>query len=102
LAGRIEHVEQRNLVINDTLLAVGICTLAVTRRSHGASTATSVLTLDCRVILVDEVALDELYGQARLSDTTTADHHELVFSEKLRRESVTASRGRRQQLRQKQ
>jgi hypothetical protein len=30
------------------------------------------------------VALDQLDGQARLSDTTAAYYHQLVFSEKLR------------------
>jgi len=31
------------------------------------------------VVLVYEVALDELYGQATLTNTTTTDHHQLVF-----------------------
>lgn len=31
------------------------------------------LTFNCWVIFVHEVALDELDGQARLSDTTAAD-----------------------------
>jgi hypothetical protein len=43
------------------------------------------LTFNRRVVLVDEVALDELDGQARLSHTTAAYYHQLVFSEKLRR-----------------
>jgi hypothetical protein len=30
------------------------------------------------------MALDELDGQATLSDTTTTDYHELVFPEELR------------------
>jgi hypothetical protein len=45
------------------------------------------LTLDGRVILVYEVALDQLDSQTRLSDSTAADYHELVFSEKLGRVS---------------
>lgn len=40
-------------------------------------------TFDCRVVLVDEVALDELDGQTRFTDTTTADHHQLVLSQEL-------------------
>ena len=42
-----------------------------------------LLTLNCRVILVDEMTLDKLDGKARLSDTTTADDHQLVLSHKL-------------------
>jgi len=41
-------------------------------------------TFDGRVVFVDEMALDELDGQATLSDTTTTDYHELVFPEELR------------------
>lgn len=41
------------------------------------------LTLDGRVVLVDEVGLDELDGQARLSDTAAADDYQLVFSQEL-------------------
>ena len=41
------------------------------------------LTFNGWVILVDKVALDQLDGQARLSDTTSADYDQLVFSEKL-------------------
>lgn len=42
-------------------------------------------TLNCRIILVHEVALDQLNGQARLADATTSYHHQLVLSEELRR-----------------
>ena len=43
------------------------------------------LTFDGRVILVYEVALDELDGQTRLSHTTAAYHHQLVLSKELGR-----------------
>jgi hypothetical protein len=43
-----------------------------------------VLTLDGRIVLVYEVALDQLDSQTRLSDSTAADNYQLVFSEKLR------------------
>jgi hypothetical protein len=33
------------------------------------------LTFNCWVILIHEVALDELDGQTRLSDTTTANDY---------------------------
>lgn len=46
-----------------------------------------MLTLDGRVVLVDEVALDQLDRQTRLSDSTAADYYQLVFSEKLARVS---------------
>lgn len=38
-------------------------------------------TFYSRIILINEMALDELNGQARLADTTTADNDELVFTE---------------------
>ncbi len=42
-------------------------------------------TLNCWVILVDEMALDQLDGKARFTDTTSTDDDELVFSEELLR-----------------
>ena len=39
-----------------------------------------VLTLDSGVVLVHEVALNQLNGQAGFTDTTTADDDELVLS----------------------
>lgn len=41
-------------------------------------------TFDGRVIFVDEMALDQLDGQARFTDTTAADNDELVLSQELR------------------
>jgi hypothetical protein len=46
-----------------------------------------LLTLNGRVVLVYEVALDQLDGQTRLSDTTAADYHQLVLAEELARVS---------------
>jgi hypothetical protein len=49
------------------------------------------LTFNCRVIFVDEVALYQLDGQAGLSDSSSAHHDELVFSQKLcRRKALLA------------
>jgi hypothetical protein len=48
----------------------------------------TVLTLNSRIILVYEMTLDELDGQARLSYTAATDYHELVLSEELERESA--------------
>jgi len=56
-------------------------------------TGVTALTLDRRVILVYEVALDELDGQTRLSYTATADYYELVLSEELKRKSVRPEEG---------
>ena len=42
-----------------------------------------VRTLDCRVILVEEVALDQLDRETRFTNATAADHHQLVFSREL-------------------
>jgi hypothetical protein len=36
-------------------------------------------TFDCGIIFVDEVALDQLDGQAGFSDTTSTDDDELVL-----------------------
>ena len=44
----------------------------------------SVLTFDCRVILVHKVRLDKLNGQAGFSDTTATDYDQLVLAEELR------------------
>jgi len=63
LAGCVEHIEQRNLVVDDALLAVRV--------------------LDGRIVLVYKVALDQLDSQTRLSDSTAADDYQLVLSEKL-------------------
>ena len=48
-------------------------------------------TLNSRVVFVDEMALDQLDGETRLADTTTADHDQLVFSRKLQT-ALVASR----------
>ena len=40
-------------------------------------------TFDGRVILVDEMALDQLDRQTRFTDATTADDDELVLSQEL-------------------
>ena len=37
-------------------------------------------TFNGRVVLVDEVALDELDGQAGFTDTTSSNYHQLVLS----------------------
>ena len=41
------------------------------------------------------MALDQLDGQTRLSDSTAADDHQLVFSEKLARVSDRGAKGER-------
>ena len=48
-------------------------------------------TFNRRIIFVDEVALDQLDRQTRLSDTTTADNNELILAQKLQQENVLAS-----------
>lgn len=40
-------------------------------------------TFDRRIVFVDEVALDQLDGQAGLSDTSATDDDELVLSQEL-------------------
>lgn len=48
-------------------------------------------TFYCRVILVNEMALDQLNGQARLSNTTSANNHQFVLPEKLDSEMRSVS-----------
>ncbi len=57
------------------------CQRCVLRRAGPAGV---LRTFNGRVVLVYEVALDELDGQTTLSDTTTTDYHELIFPEELR------------------
>jgi hypothetical protein len=52
------------------------------------------LTFDGRIILIDEMALDQLYGQTRLSYAATADDYELILAEKLQQGSERAAEGR--------
>lgn len=40
-----------------------------------AGTGVPQLTFNCRIVLVHEVALNQLDRQARFSDTTTSDNH---------------------------
>ena len=49
-------------------------------QSDGARGGYVRLTFNCRIVLVHEVALDQLDRQARLSDTTTTDNHQLILS----------------------
>lgn len=42
------------------------------------------LTLDCGVVLVDKVGLDELYRQGRLPDSSPAHDDQFVLAEELR------------------
>lgn len=41
-------------------------------------------TFNGGIVLIDEMALDELYCEAALSHTSTADDNKLVFPEELR------------------
>jgi hypothetical protein len=48
-------------------------------------------TFNCGIILVDEMALNQLDGQARFTDTTTANDDELVLSQELTRREANVS-----------
>ena len=56
-----------------------------------------LLTLNRWVVLINKVALDQLDGQTRLSNSTTTDDHQLVFSEKLARVSDRNAKGEQEQ-----
>ena len=60
LARRVEDVEQARLIVDRHLLAVRV--------------------LDRRVVLVNEVVLDQLDGERRLADAAAADDDQLVLS----------------------
>lgn len=49
-------------------------------------------TFDCGIIFIDKVTLNQLDGQTRLSDTTTAYDDKFVFSEELENRE-TSQRG---------
>lgn len=40
-------------------------------------------TLDCWVVFIDEMTLDQLNRKTRFTDTTSADNHQFVLSQKL-------------------
>lgn len=46
------------------------------------------------VILIDEMALDQLNRQTRFTDTTSTDNHQFVFSQELVRAEVISMIGR--------
>ena len=47
-------------------------------------------TLNCRVIFVDEMGLDELDREARFTDATSSHDHQLVLSGELRQQCGSA------------
>jgi hypothetical protein len=85
LSSCVEHIEKRDLVVDNALLAVRVCDCVSPCSTN--ERVLGLLTLDCRVVLVYEVALNQLDSQTRLSDSTAADYHQLVFSEELARVS---------------
>jgi hypothetical protein len=50
-------------------------------------------TFNGGIVLVDEMALDQLDSQARLSNTTSTDNDELVLSKELQQSSRQQTRG---------
>ena len=53
--------------------------------------ALEMRTFDCRVVFVDEMALDELDCETTLSHSTTTYYHQLIFPEELRHWLVLAT-----------
>lgn len=58
---------------------------------HAARALGVMRTFYRRVVLVDEVALDELDGETTLSHATATDDHQLVFPQELRRKTGLAA-----------
>lgn len=82
LAGGVEHIEQRDLVVNDTLLSVGVCDNGSIDAASRDGTGVRH-TLDCWIVFIDEMTLDQLNRKTRFTDTTSADNHQFVLSQKL-------------------
>lgn len=77
LAGCIEDIQERVLGIDHAPLAVRIWWQLATGSEEWCRARAH--TFDCGIIFVDEVALDQLDGQAGFSDTTSTDDDELVL-----------------------
>lgn len=76
LASCVQNIEERYLIVDNTLLAVRICVMSA--NGHNTSVAAQsadALTLNRRIILVNEMRLDELDSQARLAHSTTSYNH---------------------------
>lgn len=43
----------------------------------------AMFTLDCWVIFIDEMALDQLDRKTRFTNTTSTDDHQFILSQKL-------------------
>jgi hypothetical protein len=93
LACRVENIQESDLIVDNTLLAVGVWRerrlvsdlIRLLETSSGWDGRNPQLTFNCRVVLIHEVALDQLDRQARFSDTTTTDNHQLILSQELGR-----------------
>lgn len=82
LAGGVEDIEQRDLVVNDTLLSVRVCGRGSIDAARTDWTGVQH-TLDCWVVFIDEMTLDQLNRKTRFTDTTAADNHQFVLSQEL-------------------
>lgn len=82
LAGGIEDIKQRDLVVNDTLLSVRVCDKGSIDAASKNETGLRH-TLDCWVVFIDEMTLNQLNRETRFTDTTSADNHQFVLSQKL-------------------
>jgi hypothetical protein len=69
LPGGVEHIEKRNLIVDDALLPVRICGHASMSAKNQREEMLVARTFDSRVVFVYKVALDELDGKSGLSDT---------------------------------
>ncbi len=84
LACGIEHVEEGDLIVDDALLTVRVYTWELVERGTGGD-GPELRTFNCRVVLVDEVALDQLDGQAGFTHTTSTNNDQFILSEELHR-----------------
>lgn len=75
----IEDIEQRNLIINDALFPIRVCSMSSETLQSLKLESTVWLTFDCGIIFIDEMALNQLYGQTTLANASSADDDKLVF-----------------------
>jgi hypothetical protein len=68
LAGGVKHVKESNLIVDGDLLAIRIYKSSVIKAARETKLMLA-RTFDGGVVLVDEVALNELDSQGRLTNT---------------------------------
>jgi len=81
LASRVENIEQRHLIVDNALLPVRIWYAMLAKDAAKPQRRKRAMrTFNCRIVFVYEMGLDQLDGEARFTDATTSNDHQLVLS----------------------